>query len=30
MPYIRGDVLVRSLQRDPRYKAFLRQMNLPE
>jgi adenylate cyclase len=30
MPYIKGDVLVRSLQRDPRYKTFLQKMKLLE
>jgi adenylate cyclase len=30
MPYIKGEVLVRSLQRDPRYKAFLQKMKLSE
>jgi hypothetical protein len=27
---IKGDPLTRNLERDPRYKAFLRKMNLPE
>ena len=28
--YIKGEWFLRSLQNDPRYKAFLRRMNLPE
>jgi adenylate cyclase len=28
--FIKGDPLLKSLERDPRYKAFLRKMNLPE
>jgi TolB-like protein len=28
--FIKGDPLVKNLERDPRYKAFLRKMNLPE
>ena len=28
--YIKGDWMLRGLERDPRYKAFLRKMNLPE
>jgi tetratricopeptide (TPR) repeat protein len=28
--YIKGDPLLRNLESDPRYKAFLRKMNLPE
>ena len=28
--FIRGDPLVKNLESDPRYKAFLRKMNLPE
>jgi len=28
--YIKGDPLLKNLESDPRYKAFLRQMNLPE
>jgi tetratricopeptide (TPR) repeat protein len=28
--WIRGDPLLRNLERDPRYTAFLRKMNLPE
>ena len=28
--YIKGDPLLRNLEPDPRYKAFLRKMNLPE
>jgi hypothetical protein len=27
---IKGDLALRSLESDPRYKAFLRKMNLPE
>jgi hypothetical protein len=30
LPYIKGGNIVRSLQGDPRYKALLRKMNLPE
>jgi TolB-like protein/Flp pilus assembly protein TadD len=30
LQYVKDDWLMRSLQRDPRYKAFLRKMNLPE
>ncbi len=28
--YIKGDPLLRNLERDPRYRAFLRKMDLPE
>jgi TolB-like protein/Flp pilus assembly protein TadD len=28
--YVKGDPLLRNLETDPRYKAFLRKMNLPE
>jgi len=28
--YIKGDPLLKSLERDPRYQAFLRKMNFPE
>jgi TolB-like protein len=28
--YIKGDPLMKNLEADPRYKAFLRKMNLPE
>ena len=28
--FIRGDPILRVLEPDPRYKAFLRKMNLPE
>ena len=28
--YIKGEPLLKSLERDPRYKTFLRKMNLPE
>ena len=28
--YVKGDPLLKNLERDPRYKAFLRKMNLPE
>lgn len=28
--FIKGDPQIRSLEGDPRYKAFLRKMNLPE
>jgi TolB-like protein len=28
--FIKGDPLLKNLERDPRYKAFLRKMNLPE
>jgi TolB-like protein len=28
--FIKGDPLLKSLEKDPRYKAFLRRMNLPE
>jgi hypothetical protein len=28
--YVKGDPLLRNLESDPRYKAFLRKMNLPE
>jgi TolB-like protein len=28
--YIKGDPLLKNLESDPRYKAFLRKMNLPE
>ena len=28
--YVKGDPLLRNLKRDPRFKAFLRKMNLPE
>ena len=28
--FIKGDPQLRSLEADPRYKAFLRKMNLPE
>src|SRR5262249_21875843 len=28
--YIKGDPLLKNLEGDPRYKAFLRKMNLPE
>ena len=28
--WIKGDRLLKSLEQDPRYKAFLRKMNLPE
>jgi hypothetical protein len=27
---IKGNLLFKNLERDPRYKAFLRKMNLPE
>jgi hypothetical protein len=27
---IKGDPLFKNLERDPRFKAFLRKMNLPE
>ena len=27
---IKGDPLLKTLERDPRYKAFLRKMNLPQ
>jgi hypothetical protein len=30
MFFIKGDPQLRSLESDPRYKAFLRKMNLPE
>jgi len=30
LQYVKGDWLLRSLERDPRYKAFLKRMNLPE
>jgi TolB-like protein/Tfp pilus assembly protein PilF len=30
LPYLKTDLLLRSLQVDPRFKAFLRKMNLPE
>jgi hypothetical protein len=30
MYYIKHDLPVTSLEGDPRYKAFLRKMNLPE
>lgn len=28
--WLKGDTLLRNLEGDPRYKAFLRRMNLPE
>lgn len=28
--FIKGDPLLKKLEADPRYKAFLRKMNLPE
>jgi tetratricopeptide (TPR) repeat protein len=28
--YIKGDPLLKAIENDPRYKAFLRKMNLPE
>jgi hypothetical protein len=28
--FIRGDPLLKNLEGDPRYKAFLRKLNLPE
>jgi hypothetical protein len=28
MPYIKGDWLMKSVQSDPRYTAFLKKMNL--
>jgi adenylate cyclase len=28
--WIKGDILLRNIEGDPRYKAFLRRMNLPE
>jgi len=28
--FIKGDPLLKNLEGDPRYKAFLRKMNLPE
>jgi TolB-like protein len=30
LEYIKGNPLLKNLERDPRYKAFLRKMNLPE
>ena len=30
LPHIKGDPLFKNLETDPRFKAFLRQMNLPE
>lgn len=28
--FIKGDPLLKNLEGDPRYKAFLRKLNLPE
>jgi hypothetical protein len=28
--YLKGDPLLSSVRKDPRYKAFLRKMNLPD
>jgi hypothetical protein len=30
MPYIKSDWLMHGVEHDPRYKAFLKKMNLPE
>ena len=30
LPFIKGEVLLKNLEGDPRYKAFLKKMNLPE
>jgi len=30
LPYLKGDWFMQGLEADPRFKAFLRKMNLPE
>lgn len=30
MPYVKGDWLMRGVEHDARFKAFLHKMNLPE
>ena len=30
LPLIKGDAMFKKIEGDPRYKAFLKKMNLPE
>jgi hypothetical protein len=30
LPYLKSDLLLKGLEADPRFKAFLKKMNLPE
>jgi hypothetical protein len=30
LPLIKGDAMFKKIEADPRYKAFLKKMNLPE